>query len=226
MARYRFKSKLFATKEEAETVRNLLETKLIGKAVMGITSVDTSPYGEFAYAEGLVDDAKAEIESLKEEVENWYDSLPEGFQNGEKGDQLQEAMNGLDEIISNCDGVDFGDNPFEEDPSAVQFRVDGSISGKRLRQKTVFTMIQEIVSGFSLVVEETGGSRSARLSEADNDISIARGIIEGLASNINTDVEDVDQKDDLAETKSKLEEIFQGLDGIDCGSVEFPGMYS
>ncbi len=46
-----------------------------------------------------LDDAFSEIESLKEELQEWYDNLPESFQNGDKGDALQSA-------ISELEGVD------------------------------------------------------------------------------------------------------------------------
>lgn len=46
--------------------------------------------------EDLISSAQGEIESLKDELQSWYDNLPESFQNGSKGDQLTEAIDQLD----------------------------------------------------------------------------------------------------------------------------------
>jgi hypothetical protein len=54
------------------------------------------------------------VEELKDECQEWYDNLPENFQNGDKGSTLQEAVNALENIESNldsagsdCDSVEF-----------------------------------------------------------------------------------------------------------------------
>jgi len=46
----------------------------------------------------LLEDAKSEVESLCGELQDWYDNLPPGFQSGDKGDQLQEAISTLENI--------------------------------------------------------------------------------------------------------------------------------
>lgn len=56
---------------------------------------------------GDVDDCRGEVESLKEELQDWYDNLPESFQSGEKGDALQSAIDSLQEIEDSLEGVDF-----------------------------------------------------------------------------------------------------------------------
>lgn len=60
---------------------------------------------------GAVSDAFSEIESLKDELQEWYDNLPEQFQNGSKGEALQEAIGGLEqdtepEVPSEVDSFD------------------------------------------------------------------------------------------------------------------------
>jgi len=40
--------------------------------------------------------AFGEIESIKDELQEWYDNLPESFQNGSKGDMLQETVSALE----------------------------------------------------------------------------------------------------------------------------------
>ena len=49
-------------------------------------------------AVSIIESAQAEVEELKEELESWYDNLPENFQNGMKGDELQEAIDALDNL--------------------------------------------------------------------------------------------------------------------------------
>lgn len=66
----------------------------------------------FANAMSLVDDAKCEVEALRDELQEWYDNLPENFQQGDKGQQLEEAISNLDEVANNCDSVDTGNIEF------------------------------------------------------------------------------------------------------------------
>ncbi len=46
----------------------------------------------------LVGDAFGEFDSLKDELNDWHDNLPESFQNGDKGSQLQDAISLLDNL--------------------------------------------------------------------------------------------------------------------------------
>jgi hypothetical protein len=39
------------------------------------------------------------VEELRDELQSWYDNLPESLQNGAKGDQLTEAISGLEEAV-------------------------------------------------------------------------------------------------------------------------------
>ncbi len=48
--------------------------------------------------EDLVADAFSEFESLASEMQDWYDNLPESFQNGDKGSQLQDAQSALEDL--------------------------------------------------------------------------------------------------------------------------------
>lgn len=48
-----------------------------------------------------------DIESLKDELENWRDNLPENLQDSEKANQLEDAINSLDSAIDSLQSVDF-----------------------------------------------------------------------------------------------------------------------
>lgn len=62
-------------------------------------------------AADTIEGGKSEVECLKEELEGWYDNLPENFQNGMKGDELQEAIDALDTLVESMDEAisDIGD---------------------------------------------------------------------------------------------------------------------
>lgn len=45
------------------------------------------------------------IEELKIEEQDYLDNMPENFQNGEKGENAQSAIDSMDEAISNIDEV-------------------------------------------------------------------------------------------------------------------------
>lgn len=52
---------------------------------------------------GKLDDAKVEIEAVKDEEDEAFNNLPESLQQGEQGQKMEEIVNTLDEIISNFD---------------------------------------------------------------------------------------------------------------------------
>lgn len=60
-----------------------------------------------AEAEGKFEDAKSIVQELQEEMQNWYDNMPEGLQGSDKGSQVEEAANALQEIYDNLENCDF-----------------------------------------------------------------------------------------------------------------------
>jgi len=65
-----------------------------------------------AEAEGDFDNAKGTVEELKDEMQEWFDSIPENLQNGSKAEEVQTAIDALDEIYSNLEGCDFSSIDF------------------------------------------------------------------------------------------------------------------
>lgn len=59
----------------------------------------------FTDAQGLVDDAHTEFESLRDELQEWRDNMPENLQDGEKANQLDDVISELDDVISSCEEV-------------------------------------------------------------------------------------------------------------------------
>lgn len=45
------------------------------------------------------EDAKSALECLRDELQEWFDNLPESFQSGSKGEALEEAIGNLDSAI-------------------------------------------------------------------------------------------------------------------------------
>jgi CHASE3 domain sensor protein len=63
----------------------------------------------FSHAMDLVSDAKSHVEELRDELQDWYDNLPENLQQGSKAEEIQEAIDALDSVVSdldNCEGAD------------------------------------------------------------------------------------------------------------------------
>lgn len=51
----------------------------------------------------LVEQAKERLEAVRDDEQEYYDCMPENFQQGEKGEQAEEAVNCLDQAIDSLD---------------------------------------------------------------------------------------------------------------------------
>ncbi len=60
----------------------------------------------------MMEDGKAELESLRDELQDWYNSLPENLQQGGKADELQAAVSELEDMISNAEDLTGSDVNF------------------------------------------------------------------------------------------------------------------
>jgi ElaB/YqjD/DUF883 family membrane-anchored ribosome-binding protein len=47
-----------------------------------------------------IDDARTEVETLKDELQSWLDNMPDNLQSSQKANDLQTAIDELDEIES------------------------------------------------------------------------------------------------------------------------------
>jgi hypothetical protein len=56
-------------------------------------------------------DNVAELESLRDEEQEYFDNMPEGIQNSEKGEKAQEVIDALSTLI---DGLEEGLNSVED----------------------------------------------------------------------------------------------------------------
>ena len=48
---------------------------------------------------------KDELRQILDEEQEYYDNMPESFQEGEKGEKAQEAIDGIDDVICTLDDV-------------------------------------------------------------------------------------------------------------------------
>ena len=49
---------------------------------------------------------KDDLESIKDEEQEYYDNMPEGIQSGEKGEKAREAIEALESLINALDEVE------------------------------------------------------------------------------------------------------------------------
>lgn len=100
-----------------ETVRKLGEKmkEHFGEGV-SITLADaTPPEGRaerFSAATSLINDARSEIESLRDELQVWKDGLPENLQDGAKAGELDDAISTLEDMVSNLEEQEVQDVTF------------------------------------------------------------------------------------------------------------------
>ena len=98
----------------SDLVKKLVEDSLKEKYPDASVSVHRKEPAEsrdarFSEAQDYVSLAKSTAELLKEELENWLESLPENLQNGSKADELNDAICSLEDFISGleqAEGVD------------------------------------------------------------------------------------------------------------------------
>lgn len=69
------------------------------KAIEAIRARIDVHAGEVADLQVEVDTLKEEIEGLQEDEQNYFDNMPESFQQGDKGDAAQSAIDKLCEAV-------------------------------------------------------------------------------------------------------------------------------
>jgi hypothetical protein len=57
--------------------------------------------------EEMIKDATAEVEQLENEMQEWLDALPENLQSGQKADDIQTAIDGLQQLTQDLEATDF-----------------------------------------------------------------------------------------------------------------------
>ena len=57
----------------------------------------------------LRDSIVEQIETIRDEEQDYYDNMPEGIQSGDKGDAASYAIDALDSAVSGLQALDFDD---------------------------------------------------------------------------------------------------------------------
>lgn len=99
------------------------------------------------------DDIVSELESLRDETQSSFDNMPEGLQQGDTGQLLEERVNAVEEAISEFEGVELDyDEPddseleseleedFTEDPEEVKAHAEAI---ERLKQEKLEEWLEE-----------------------------------------------------------------------------------
>ena len=83
--------------------------KVFGKdSAVDVTKLGSasSRAARLSTAESEIESAKSTIEELRDEMQNWYDNLPENLQQSSKAEEIQEAVDNLETILSDLENVD------------------------------------------------------------------------------------------------------------------------
>lgn len=157
-------------------------------------------------------DAWSGMEGLKEELESWYENLHENFQNGQKGEELQEA-------IQQIDAASEPSAPYSAEEINISY--DAPTGTKQSRS----TQCSGHVNAMTAAAE---GARS-RVEELNQLEYTDDGVllIDGKPVTDETDTSEPRNEDERDSIVSELEEFADECEG--CASeweqVSFPGMY-
>lgn len=179
------------------------------------------PAGQRAFpirstVEGAFEDGKSEVESLKEEIGEWKENLEgNSMEHLPKYDEVSECSDALDAAMDIFDGIDF--------PSCIS------------DTKVTYTMD----------TRQSAGSRSGRLSNAQNALDAAKSQAESwldenpelefveedensegmdLGDNQTHDQAEVDQREtNRSEVETFIEQMEEAIGELE--NVNFPGMY-
>ncbi len=156
--------------------------------------------------------AFSEIDSIKDELQSWYDNLPESFQNGDKGSALQEAVDALEQDSE-------PDCPDVLDGIECEYSEYVGHIGRPKRRDTAVNAIRAAV--------DAARNRASELEELSfNDDGVL--LIDGEAIDVDEYEGDLpctesERDDAVTEIESFAEECENAADNWE--NVEFPGMY-
>ncbi len=83
-------------------------------AVVGVVDA-TQPESRaerFSTAQSLISDARCEMESLRDELQEWLDTIPENLQSGDKYQQIETSIASLEDIIGELENQEGADVEF------------------------------------------------------------------------------------------------------------------
>lgn len=72
----------------------------------------TSRSARMDEASSSFEDVKTTVEELRDELQEWLDNLPENLRDGDKGSDLQSAIDELESLHGELDGISWPDVEF------------------------------------------------------------------------------------------------------------------
>ncbi len=57
-------------------------------------------HSQISAAVGMLGDIRAELEMLRDEEQDYHDNMPDSFRDGEKGAAAEDALEAIDDVIS------------------------------------------------------------------------------------------------------------------------------
>jgi len=76
-------------------------------AVVRKVDPDSARQDRLNAAKDELDNVASTVEELRDELQEWFDNLPESLQAGEKGTDLEEAIGALETIKDELEAIDF-----------------------------------------------------------------------------------------------------------------------
>lgn len=156
---------------------------------------------EYCVADAI-DNAKGELESLRDELQDRYDNMPESLQGGDVGDTLQNSVESLD--VDNCDVCSAIEDSAEDDDATTK----GNIGGLRF--------------SYTESARKKSGSRRERRDDAT---ALLQCAIDAITEEL--DAKDGDENDPYIETRDDIQSSLDSLTELvdNANDAEFPGMY-
>ena len=112
MARYTVKIEVDGTR--LESVRKKVKEAFGDEAAAQVAKVKVAASrGDRLVAVGdTVEEARGEVEALRDELQEWHDNLPENLQDGAKASEIDDAIGELDNLVQEMEGLDFSSVSF------------------------------------------------------------------------------------------------------------------
>lgn len=171
--------------------------------------------------EDAVDSAISDMNEIGDELQSWYDNLPENFQSGDKGDQLQTAIDAISSV----------NEPSAPEAASSLDCTWQEYTGKFGRPKRRDNNVAALRSAADAVrarVEELGMLTFEEPDDEDQDEEEGEAAIDAEekheADKTSDDPTTEDERDTMVdELESYADDIESAADEYE--NVEFPGMY-
>jgi hypothetical protein len=132
---------------------------------------------------GLIEDAYSVFEELASELRDWHDNLPESFQQGDKGSQLEDASSMLENLRS-PDLPEFLTKLEDTDKRSRTLHLPMlDVNSRADRCSDACSMLGSAIEGLNKLVEGFGESQDedrqdlqAVIDQLENDKSEAEGV--------------------------------------------------